>query len=167
MSASGPKHDRHIALQDLPIELHSEEKIAQIFKPSFQLFLLRYGIISVLTAVCFALFPGLPLTASERIIAAFGLILAWSVAFDDWRDWRFRRGDLWLLTNHRLIFFNPDEDAPVGWLELAKVVSVKRFLWWSVRVRADSGKTTVMRYVGPTKLVQKALRQHISGAQNG
>lgn len=141
-------------------DLRPGEVVLHEFRPSLRLFVQRSLLLGIFTTLLFGFVPGLDLTFAERVGVALLLVLVWTIVFDDWRDWISHRNDLWVLTNHRLLFSNPD-DIDEAWLNLSDIKAVRPWFWWSIRVLADDGQVTVMSYVGPVGRAVNDLRTAI------
>lgn len=107
-------------------------------------FSLKYGLLSWASFLSWLVFMG---TA----------ILAYIFWFEEHVEWHRRRDEVWILTDKRLIFLNPEDNTPVG-INLIDIVRVKRFLWWALNVRLSNGTTTTMKYLPNSKHVRQTIR---------
>lgn len=144
------------------IETHlkSNETMVQQWQPTFRMFLHKLGALALVTgvllaAVSIAFSTFLWMLALPFFIAAYVL--------DDYREWGQRRHDRWMLTNHRLIFLNPDEDSKPMSIDLNQIVRVRRWMSWAVQVKLTGGQTISLMFLPQAGDVVTAL-QSATGA---
>ncbi len=128
------------------VALRRGEKLIAEWRPSLTVFLRKLVFVAFVTAVLLGavgyqyglLFwlAGLPLT-----MAVYMLI------FDDYTEWVRRRGDIWRLTNQRLMLFDTSESGSPASVDLADIKVVRRWMWWAVKVRMSNGQTTTMSFL--------------------
>ncbi len=125
--------------------LEPGERPLALWRPSLLKFAEQFLVIGLVTSAMFVLaFPGLWLL---WLPATPVLILAWGFVFDDWRRWALRRHDHWLLTDRRLIFFNPDEATPPAAVPLARIARPVALSWLSVGLVLDTGARLSLKYL--------------------
>ena len=139
--------------------LKSDETLQQQWQPVFRVFLRKLFALALVTAVLlaavsFAFNTLMWMLALPLFLAAFAL--------DDYREWRQRRHDRWMLTNHRLIFINADDSAEPVSVDLNQINRVRKWLWWSVQVKLSSGQTISLLFLPQRDEIVAALQS--SGA---
>ncbi|WP_303485823.1 hypothetical protein [Shimia thalassica] len=140
-----------------PIAYKRDEKLLADWRPALPLFLSKLALVAVLTLAVLG-----PLFVTYNLFAWLGSAVAsmllYVFLFDDHLEWFRRRDDVWILTDQRLIFANPDDDNSPAYVHLAQITRVRRFMWWAVNVKLDNGMTTTLKYVPNGKLVQQSIR---------
>lgn len=152
---------------DVPFDLRAGERVLKEYRPKFRLFAQRTLLIGIVTTIAFGSIPGLDISYAQQVGLALLVVMAWVFVFDEWQEWRDCRRDLWVLTNHRLVFINPDEDIEQAWLNLGDIRVVSRILWWSLRIKGSDGRATLMPYVGPVTAVRDDILLAKEGRLDG
>ncbi len=135
------------------------EVIVASWRPSFRLFLRQFIVGVAVTSLLLILsFLILPLWQWLLVFVATGLL--WSLVFEGWNRWRQRRNDHWLLSNLRLIYFNPQEESPIVAVRLDQITRISLFPRQSLRVRLEAGAKVVMKFLPyPAEIRQRILQQ--------
>ena len=154
-------------LADMGCDLRAGERVVELFRPKFISFMQRTLLIGILTTLGFGLVPGLDISFAAQVGLALIVAIVWFFVFDEWQDWRERGRDLWVLTNLRLILINPREEESVSWLNLGDIQSVRLVTWWSVRIKLNNGRVTLMSFVSPVRQVRDQLLRTKAGESDG
>lgn len=132
-----------------------DEKLVQEWRPEFRVFLRKLfalGLITalMLAAVSYAFAEPLWMLSLPLFMVAF--------MFDDFREWRQRRHDRWLLTNHRLIFINPDEDTAEMSIDLQQIAQVRQWMWWAISLKLINGQSTTLMFLPQLGDIRHAIQ---------
>ncbi|MFY0618397.1 hypothetical protein [Shimia sp.] len=147
------------------IDLQDGENALHLWRPVFRLFLTKLVFVSFVTALflgasldqAFDGHPALTWIGSMLVSMAF-----YAFVFDDVFEWRQRRGDLWVLTDRRLIFFNPAEEGSPSSIDLEKIRSVKPWMFWGILVRLRPIDSVTMLFVPNRKTVRHEITTIVS-----
>ncbi|MGR3713461.1 MAG: hypothetical protein ACU0A6_10120 [Shimia sp.] len=128
------------ANHDLPegIRLHPDEQLIAVWRPALPIFLRKLAFVSILTAL---LLGGLidAFTNTPSLLGwglgVLGSAALYAFLFDDVFEWRQRRDDHWVLTNWRILFLNPTDEAEPATMSLSDCGQASSWMWWSVRLR--------------------------------
>jgi len=136
-------------------QLRTDEKLLQEWCPKFQVFLRKLLAIALVTG---ALLAWVSYAYSELLwMLALPFFLA-AYMIDDYREWRDRRHDRWLLTNRRLMFINPDEEIETLSIGLDQISRIRKTFWWAISIKMDSGQTLTMMFLSPLNEIQTAIK---------
>jgi len=139
--------------------LVDREKIVAVWRPSFWRFAQQFVLVGAVTSL-FLGFTGLALTPLQWVGVLVGSIFFWGFVFDDWKTWLARRGDLWVLSELRLIYFNPDESATPASLRLDQISGLSRWPFLTLRVKMTNGEKVLMRFLAkPTEVRGRILAE--------
>ncbi|MFT4962397.1 MAG: hypothetical protein ACI92Z_003494 [Paracoccaceae bacterium] len=149
------------------ITFKNGEKLLQEWRPQFRIFLrklyaLAGGTGLLLAGVSYAYAEPLWMLALPLFVAAF--------MFDDFREWRQRRHDRWLLTNQRLIFINPDEDTEPMAIDLQQISRIRKWMWWALSLKMTNGQSFTMMLLPQLDNIQAAIQtaaDQTSGGDHG
>lgn len=153
--------------QSLPesIQLHPDEDLIAVWKPAFALFLRKLVVVSLLTAVVlgqlifsFTDLSGIVSWAISILVSA----ALYAFLFDDLFEWRQRRDDHWVLTNWRLLFVNPTEEAEPNSLSLAECDTASGWMWWSVRMRLLPRGAMILPFMQDRKAVAEKINTAVA-----
>ena len=147
---------------DLPAGLRASlqegEVPVALWRPSFWKFSQQFVLVGLATSV----FLGFGLFATHLwhwLVLIPASIVIWGFIFDDWRVWFDRRPDRWLLTDRRLLYFNPSEtDRPVG-VMLDQISSLSSRPWLVLGVRLSDGTRVDMKYLPWPDRVRAAIER--------
>lgn len=142
-----PKDDLAQGLPDpvRDILLEGEQTLA-IWRPSFWRFAQQFVIVGALTSLLLG-FTDVAQTPLQWAALFFGSIFFWGFIFDDWKTWLARRGDLWVLTDSRLIYHNPAEAVEAVGLRLDQITGLSRWPYLTLRVKMADGQKVLMRFL--------------------
>lgn len=145
--------------------LKSNEKLVQEWHPEFRVFLRKMFVLGAVTT----LFLGGVSYSYGVLIWLLSIpifMLAYVFLFDDYVEWRQRRHDRWLLTNQRLIFLNPDDESGVVSVDLSQVVTIKKWMWWALRIKLGNGQTVMLMFLPQLDDIRTAIlsaRDQVTG----
>ncbi|MCP4821917.1 MAG: hypothetical protein GY883_22250 [Shimia sp.] len=147
------------------IRLRADEHLIAIWRPAFKVFLRKITVVSLLTAVVlgvifesFTDFNG-PLAWFIGLIASAAF---YAFIFDDVFEWRQRRDDHWVLTNQRLMFHNPLEDAEPASMSLANCGASTPWMGWSVRLRLLPSGAVILPYLRDCSEIAAQIRDAVT-----
>ncbi len=136
-------------------QLRTDEKLQQEWRPKFQVFLRKLLAIAVLTGI---LLGAVSYAYSELLwMLALPFFLA-AYMIDDYREWRERRHDRWLLTNQRLMFINPDEEIETLTIGLDQISRIRKTFWWAISIKMANGQTFTMMFLSPLNEIRTAIQ---------
>lgn len=135
-------------------QLRTDEKLLQEWRPKFRIFLrklyaIAFGTGLLLAAVSYAYAELLWMLALPFFLVAY--------LFDDYREWRQRRHDRWLLTNQQLIFLNSDEDTETLAVDLQQIDRIRKWMWWGLKLKMANGQTFTMMFLPQLNDIQSAI----------
>ncbi len=139
-------------------EFNPEEVEIARYTPRLGLFLQRSLLLTLATLIAFVSVPLLDFSLFQRMLVAVTLVAAYTLVFEEWRDWQNNAGALWILTNQRIILDNTDDDQGPAWVNLQDIRKVSCWFWWSIRLRQTDGRAVVMAYVGPVKTIAQNIQ---------
>jgi hypothetical protein len=138
------------------IALRRNETVVAEWRPSLRIFLRKMVFVAFVTAV---LLGGVGYQYGLLFWLA-GLPLAMAVymlIFDDYTEWVRRRGDIWRLTNQRLMLFGTSESEGPASVDLTDIRDVQHWMWWAIKVKMSNGQTTTMSFLPDLESVRAKL----------
>lgn len=147
------------------ISLARDEVPIEIWQPRFSVFLGKLAFVSCLTALLLGHIFTFSYTPYGFLLWAVSVLVAaaiYAFIFDDVFEWRARRDDSWVLTNQRLIFYNPNDDASPAYMPLQTVKMVRRWMFWGVQLKLVPRDAITMLFLKNRKTICTTLRAALS-----
>ena len=144
-------------------DLFPGETVLAETRATFGQFAKRFGFRAALTlpVVLVTLSVIYPITLLNLALGAattLGLTAVYGIVFNDHLAWLAAHGNQWVLTDRRLILVSREE--PQADIAISAIVSVRRWMWWSLRLRLSDGRSLRMDFVDkPTR-----FRDHLIAA---
>ncbi|WP_299352538.1 hypothetical protein [uncultured Shimia sp.] len=146
------------------VDLAPGEIQKEIWRPQFRFFLLKISFVSGLTTVIFGGAGSFALSLSGFLIWVGAFVISaaiYAFVFDDYLEWRARKDDVWILTDRRLIYYNPNDDSSPAFVPLAQVKQVKRWMFWALRVQLYPRDQVMMVFVPERQLIKDAILKYV------
>lgn len=132
------------------------EQVLGCWRPVFWRFIEQFVLAGLLTSLVLVFF-NLALSLWQWLVILLVSVAVWGFVFDDWRTWLARRGDVWVLTDRRLIFFNRGETAQPAAVALDQIRGLSRWPWLSLRVRLETGAQVVLKFLPAPRRARAAI----------
>ncbi|WP_133169910.1 hypothetical protein [Shimia abyssi] len=119
---------------------------------------------SSLTALCLGTGMRVGTGISNPLLWLGAFILSAAVyafIFDDFLEWRARKGDVWVLTNMHLVYFNPNDETSPAAVPLSAIETVSGWMFWGVRVRLVPRDQLMMLFLADRTTVRDTIRAHL------
>ena len=120
--------------------------------------LLPFGVTVVTFALVYKLLPNAK-TSWRNVVPAAVLVgvVFYGLLFDDWRSWRHRRGDHWVLTDRRLLFWSRIDLDPVASIGLDQIIALPR-PWLDLVLRLEDGQRVRLELLANPHQLRKEIQ---------
>lgn len=128
------------------------ESLLQTWQPHLLIFLRKLLWVGFLTTVFLgsgSLFLGWGILKTLLVwLATLPAAMAFYIfIFGDYEEWFRRRGERWVLTTQRLIFFGPDSGPEPISVPLTDIKSIGNWMWWTLRLNRGNGQRMTLDYL--------------------
>ena len=121
------------------------ETLLAVWRPQLAMFAQRALLLSFGTAIALSSLGYL--TALQWLVAVPVFTVLFIFIFDDHTTWFRHRGEVWYLTDRRLIYEKSGAEEENAAVPLFAIEWMEPWLWWSLRVGFEGGTSTSIRYI--------------------